>query len=138
MTATEQTTAAALPWDVLADAYERLRGAERARLDAADEFDRLLADNDVAVAKADVERAKEACGAVGSLLLKFAVETGGFEVQRLIRAALGEVMTATWSEAAGASDLALRACNDLQALRDEVNELREMVARQTPGVGLGR
>jgi len=116
---------AVTPWDALADAYERLRGAERGG-------------GDVGAALADVVRCKESCGALGSLLLKYAIETGGFEVQRVLRAAFGEVLGATWDEAAGASSLALQTSNDVQTLRDELNELREQVARLTPGVGMGR
>lgn len=113
---------AVTPWDALADAYERLRDAEREG-------------GDVAGARAAVDLHKDACAALGSLLLVYALERGGLAVQRVLHEAFAgtERLALEKATRAGKGVKALLARADWLEVR--VRELERAVADLTPGVG---
>lgn len=117
-------TVAPLPWDELADAYESLHESQRHG-----------SAEDITLALERVQRAKEHCGNVGALLLTLAMDHGGLAVQKKLFGAIADGNTSTYRAAKVAVKLAKNLAAECDALRCELNELREMVARLTPGVG---
>ena len=113
-----------MPWDALADAYERLGACERHG--TAEE---------VQAARLVVDQHKDACAALGSLLLVFALERGGLMVQRVLHEAFAgtERLALERATRAGKAVKHLLAKADWYDMR--LRELEKQIADLTPGVG---
>lgn len=108
-------------WDELADAYDALRASERHG--SAEE---------IGTARERVERAKDGLGALGSLLLLFALERGGLAVQRTLRGVFAADESAALEKSIKAGKRATWAIAHLDALQQRIRDLEEQVARLTP------
>jgi hypothetical protein len=114
------------PWDDLADAFEQLARSERHGTT-----------EDIAVSRANLERAKDRMAALGQLVALYALEPGrcGLPLQRRLAQVFGDLAQAAWDRATRAAKRATWAVNELDALKRRVIELEELVARVTPGIG---
>jgi hypothetical protein len=112
-----------LPWDDLADAYERLAAAERHG--SAD---------DVTSARADVARAREHLGALGNLLLLMALDTMALPIQKRLADVFDGLNRDAWNKAVRAGKRATWAIDQLDALKERVRELEAIVSK-TASVG---
>lgn len=124
------------PWDALANAHERLEDARRAvelAAGAGDEFDRALATAELAAAQAEYDRAADHLAALGSLLLLFAIERGGFYTQKILARMFDT--RSIWRKALAAEKAAADAIAELDALRCRLAEVEELIAEMSPGVG---
>lgn len=128
-------TDAPLPWDDLADAFERFQDARRARECAEDGFDLALATAELEAATANLERAKERICALGNLLFLYALAEPSSVVQQKLLELFSNSSQAAWDRATKALKRVAWCVAELDAIKERVRELEEQLARRTPGVG---
>src|SRR5262245_54657496 len=122
------TNESPLPWDHLADCFERLRDAERACELAEDDIDRMLDAAELEVANTELARAQEGMRILGELLLRFALEEPGLPLQKRIAHVFGGLADAAWERATKAGKRANWAIAELDALKQRVRELENEIS----------
>lgn len=112
------------PWDELAAAQDEA-------LDA-------LRSDDVERHRAALERvtaAREACGALGGMLILLALDHAGLAVQKKLSAVFGGLSISAYQKAQTAESRASWAVDELDALREQMRALEKRIANLTPGIG---